>query len=632
MRFARHIWPAVLILLALAAWLILHFPHNSLWYDEALTTYVATDSWATLWRWCTQTDIQVPFHYVVLRGWTFLLGDSEFALRLLSAVCTLLAAAGVMAIGRRLAGRRLGYAAAVLFGTMPGVLWIAYEVRAYALALALYAWATVFLLQIIAEAERNLFRWKLLVGHALLMLAALYTHYTALAAFVAHVAIVVVIALICRSRSLLRALAITVTLVGVGFAPWLPILLARGAADRSYYSGAPITPDRAAEVMLGFKLLGRDSAPDAALPLILAYAVLIVLGAMLAVGTRRWRSALVGFMIAIWPVALVAALVYFKPKLAGRYAWPAWIGFDLLAALAVVILASRRRGVAVAALIAIAAMPWLSKERGDPPNSDFRGAFAYLCTRGDPHDVIALRDGTLFVVARYYGQRAPCKLANDPVYLPEALMTDVDHALTLPETQAVMKAIAALHAPNVWVVSWQGDVMDPQGLAYALLDGTGKHSVTARMFGDVRLDRYENPTPITGDPLEAASTLAITPVPGGPSLQAVRLLAPDVAHTGDTIVLQTWWRKGETLQPDLRVSAQITTLDGGWTYAQVDQPPAGWKYVDDRWQADIPALGRYELTIGPDVPPGKVAIRYVLYDAAGRWQPQIYTIGTITVG
>src|SRR5262245_12656718 len=105
---ASNAWFAVLVLLGLAAWLGLHFPHNSLWYDEALTTYVATDSWATLWRWCTQIDIQVPFHYVVLRGWTYLLGDSEFALRLLSALCTLLAAAGVMAIGRRLAGRRLG--------------------------------------------------------------------------------------------------------------------------------------------------------------------------------------------------------------------------------------------------------------------------------------------------------------------------------------------------------------------------------------------------------------------------------------------------------------------------------------------------------------------------------------------
>ena len=56
----RGLWLSVLILLALAAWFIIHWPHGSLWYDETLTAYVATDSWSTLWNWCTQVDIQVP--------------------------------------------------------------------------------------------------------------------------------------------------------------------------------------------------------------------------------------------------------------------------------------------------------------------------------------------------------------------------------------------------------------------------------------------------------------------------------------------------------------------------------------------------------------------------------------------
>jgi hypothetical protein len=89
-RNNRSLWFAVLILLGVVAWLTYHFPHNSLWYDEALTTYVATDSWQTLIRWCTQVDIQVPFHYVALRLWTDVVGDSEFTLRLLSALCVVL--------------------------------------------------------------------------------------------------------------------------------------------------------------------------------------------------------------------------------------------------------------------------------------------------------------------------------------------------------------------------------------------------------------------------------------------------------------------------------------------------------------------------------------------------------------
>src|SRR5688500_9646779 len=117
---SRQWWLAVVILLCITAWLMLHFPHNSLWYDEALTTWVATDSWETLFRWCTQVDIQVPLHYIVLRLWTFAAGNSEFSLRLLSALCVILSAAGLMAATRQAAkNHSAGYAAALILATLP---------------------------------------------------------------------------------------------------------------------------------------------------------------------------------------------------------------------------------------------------------------------------------------------------------------------------------------------------------------------------------------------------------------------------------------------------------------------------------------------------------------------------------
>src|SRR5258708_6705330 len=107
MTFRKSLWASIIALLIGLAWLVIHWPRGGFWYDEALTTYVATDSWATLWRWCTQVDIQVPFHYVVLRLWAALAGDSEFALRLLSALCILLAAAAMIAIGKSLVRDRV---------------------------------------------------------------------------------------------------------------------------------------------------------------------------------------------------------------------------------------------------------------------------------------------------------------------------------------------------------------------------------------------------------------------------------------------------------------------------------------------------------------------------------------------
>jgi hypothetical protein len=308
------------------------------------------------------------------------------------------------------------------------------------------------------------------------------------------------------------------------------------------------------------------------------------------------------------------------------------LGFDLLVGLVVATVGNVRWVLAPVGLIAVVLAPWLVAERGHPPDSDFRAAFAYICTQGEPNDVIALRDGTLFVTAQYYGRRAPCLTERYIVHLPAAPMTNVEHALTLPEAQAAFAEVAARRPPSVWVIAWQGDIMDPQALAYGLLDGTGRHTVIARMFGDVRLDRYEAPAPLLTDPVALAQPVNVTPLANGPTLQAIHLIAPEIARTGERIVVQAWWRRGSIPQPDLRVSAQITTTDGGWTYAQVDQPPSGWKYFDDRWEPDLPALGRYELPIGSDVPVGRVAVRLVLYDSAGRWPSVILPVGEITIG
>ncbi|MCE7947694.1 MAG: hypothetical protein DYG88_09730 [Chloroflexi bacterium CFX4] len=644
----RHIAVALAALLIVALGLILNFPHDSFWYDEALTTYVATDSWETLWRWCVEVDIQVPFHYVVLRLWAGVAGKSEFALRLLSAFAILLTAAAAINIGQRL-GRRLGVqggglglVCGVLITLSLGTLWVAYEVRAYAFALMLFTWATAFLLAALARP-----RWWCILGYAALMAAALYTHYTALAGFVAHGILALGAALVALRRFDWRAALspfAPLLLAALAFAPWLPIMLARGSADRSFYSGQ-IAPDLSLRVLAGFRVLGRQDDPEIALTLIGIYAVLLIVGVLsgLLLPTLR-RAVGIGLALSLPPIAITVLLLLINPKLTGRYFWTAWLGLDILAAITLVVAASalsRRETVrATLAMLAALALVWLpntTNARGGAPESDFRGAFAHLCAEGTPEDVILLRDGTLFVANEYYGKLLPCQTPRTVLGMPDALVPDVTRYLDLGTLQAKMLELAARRPPNVWVISWQADIMDPQALTFALLDATAIHSEVNRMFGDVRLDRFTNLDFALLEKLavEGATTQAdwfnITPTPDGATLLATRLFAPQPAHVGDTIVVQAWWRRGARLLPTLRASARLTTLDGGWLYAQVDQPPAGWKFWDDRWTDGVPAFGRYELVIGEDVPAGKHAVRYVLYTTDGAWQPITITLGEVEV-
>src|SRR5690242_11004683 len=97
-------WRFPLILLVLICWLCIQWPHQSLWYDEALTTWVASGPWDRMIQWCTQVDIQVPLHYIVLRGAMAAAGNSEFVLHLVSVFSVMLAVAGSIALVRRLLG------------------------------------------------------------------------------------------------------------------------------------------------------------------------------------------------------------------------------------------------------------------------------------------------------------------------------------------------------------------------------------------------------------------------------------------------------------------------------------------------------------------------------------------------
>ena len=660
-------------LLIVAAWFGLHWPHESLWYDEALSAWVASGPLDRLIHWCTQVDIQVPLHYIVLRGWMALLGESEFALHLLSAFCGLLAIAALFTLARRLT--RLTSVATIavfILAFSPGFLWVAFEVRAYALALALFAWASVFLVECLKPAPR---RWVLVV-YCVLALATLYTHYTALAALAAHVLIALWVIWTQRSGLLARRMIGIGLVIALGFAPWLPVLLSRGAADRSFYTGV-ILPDQTLSVLLSFKWLARDDfkwlTPDNALsplaPLVAGGSVVLVAG--LVAWLLRYRRAvfplIYALCITLVPAIMLAVIILLKPKLAGRYAWPSWIGLDLLLAMGLVALTSRptrrfdtfhgltpdpsplksggegsqnaareprgspslnsERGsggevIPLVLALVLLAIPWLTGQTGHPPESDFRGVFAYIRDHWQPGDLVLLRDGTLFPAAEYYHSPQPY------LGLPASDMTDATHILHAAEAAPILAAQNST-IRGVWIVSWQGNVMDPENVSAGLLETISRRELVQSAFGDVGLEYFALNAPLTTLAVPQFSVKPMLVVPGGPTLDSARMLNSDTISPGEPIIAQTWWWRGDPVQVDSRVSIRLVAQDGR-TLAQIDQPPAGWFYFPDHWPARTLILGRYELQAPPGTT-GPVTMKLVVYSAANNITPEEATIGTVQV-
>lgn len=120
-------------------------------------------------------DARLPSYYLLLDAWALLNGDSEFSLRLPSALMGMISLAGVYAIGRQCFNTKTGLIALLLFGTGGFYLYYAREVQLYSLYLALSTLMTWAYLRLWHRV--SIFR---VIIYVMVLIPLLFTHYTAL--------------------------------------------------------------------------------------------------------------------------------------------------------------------------------------------------------------------------------------------------------------------------------------------------------------------------------------------------------------------------------------------------------------------------------------------------------------------
>ncbi|MDN0194525.1 glycosyltransferase family 39 protein [Streptomyces sp. S.PNR 29] len=152
-----------------------------MWRDESVTYQVAHRSLGDLWALLGRIDAVHGLYYLLMHGVFALWDGGLVALRLPSVAATALAAAGVGAIGHRLAGARAGLSAGLVFAVLPVVQEFAQEGRSYALVCAGVTWATYAFLRALDTGRA---RWW--TAYALLLALACWLHEFAGLALLAH--------------------------------------------------------------------------------------------------------------------------------------------------------------------------------------------------------------------------------------------------------------------------------------------------------------------------------------------------------------------------------------------------------------------------------------------------------------
>jgi mannosyltransferase len=405
---------AVGLVVVIGALLRLHnLGTESLWCDEAASWTQAKDSLADLIK-RTAHDNYPPLHNLALFAAIKLFGDSEWSLRLPSAIFGVANIAALYWLGTMTVGRTAGLIGAVLLALSPFHVWYSQEARMYsllALAATLYA-ATSFHYLRAPSLPRG--AWVSLAG-----LALVYSHpYGALdwIAIAVAFAVFVLPAMSPPPRTMLVWAASNI-IVAAGFAPWALILAVRayGIAAGGFWIPAPTSP---------FVVNNLTTLASGRL-----FGGLILIGVVLGIVGRLRRDVA---MLCVWIVAPVAigfvASILSTPILLSRYVIGSLPPLLLLSAFGWTKYAAKdwRGAILLTAVVAIAGLALLRYTLHHDAKDDWRGVASFLDEREQPTDCVLVVPGYYVTPLNYYRRKSSCQWgALNPSDLPAEMPASV---------------------------------------------------------------------------------------------------------------------------------------------------------------------------------------------------------------
>jgi mannosyltransferase len=619
-RAASLLVPTLILLLA-AALRFYRLAGQSLWSDEGNSVALAQAGLAEIAA-RTALDIHPPLYYWLLHFWMRLFGQSEVAVRSLSAVVAVLLVAVIYKVGTRLFDRRAGLIAALIAAVSPFQVYYAQEARMYALLAllgALTVWATVEWMETCPSlpGEEG---WGKDLAWALLYIfsaaAGLYTQY-AFPVILAATNLTVLARLwqIRRQEPVAPRLAGWLVMQVIPLAlylPWLPV------AWRQLTTWPAPAPTDAGDALVTIWHTLVSGPISVKLPPFW-YLEIAMLGLLLLAWFRArvsFSKSLLVFLYVALPVILT--LIFFKPAYL-KFLLVASPGLCLLAAIAATKAHTDTRRAPIedwlagSGLILLAWWP-LTAYYTDPAvaRDDYRGMARTLEAVAGPEDAILLdAAGQQEVFGYYYHGTAA-------VY-PLPRQRPLDRQATVAELKTILA-----RSRRIYALYWATDESDPAGVIEGWLN---EHAFKATdvWVGNVRLVSYAVPLP-AGDLLPADIHLGehIT-------LTGYRLL-PERTTPGEVVQIQLRWTTDAPLAA--RYVAFVQALDAANHLAgQRDAEPAT---PSTAWTPGQPVLDRHGLLIEPGTPPGEYHIIAGLYDAAsGQRLPapagDFVELGTLSV-
>jgi hypothetical protein len=622
--------PGILILAVLLLAFILRFHQlgaQSLWHDEGNSYAQSIRSVGEIANHAAR-DIHPPGYYWLLGAWRLISGESEFALRALSAFAGVLTVALAYAIGKRLYNAWAGVLAALFVALNTFAIYYGQEARMYALLAMLVAAGMAALLALIACPT-----WTRALLLALINAAGLYTQY----AYPLFMLVQGVLALLWIVKNYLshhdasgRAGArpyktehnvgtrgstsdvliryiVTNLIALVLFLPWLPTTLTQ-IGNWQQTGGEVMPASDALQVIVTLLVFGMTVQT-----IVLAIPIMLGLFSLLNTdsGLSGWWRGLFAPLWVTIPVALFLALELARPQnfkmlLPAQAGAALWIAGGIAALWRLPVRArsprrqellkwvSRAASVTAALWIVLTLINLLPPLYADPAfqRSDYRAIATTITTLAHAGDAIILDAPNQAEVFTYYYR------GDLPVIgLPAGL--GGDDAATLDAVEALITDYDRL-----FVVFWGEDERDPLRIVETTLDGLTFEGAD-QWFGDVRLARYFMPQP-----------MAIREDSGAQFGDHITLenfaLNSTVFQAGEALQAQLVWSTDAPLDQRYKVFVQLLDENGALA-AQRDSEPGGGLALTTTWTPDQPVTDNHALILPDDLPSGDYTLIVGLY-------------------
>jgi mannosyltransferase len=638
---------ALLLILVLAAFLRFYrLDAQSLWADEGNSVSLSGRSLPYITAGAAH-DIHPPLYYYLLHFWMRVFGNSEFAVRALSALLGTALVYLTYLLGRHLANYWLGLIAAFLSAISPFQVYYSQETRMYILLAALTALSVYSFIGFLeAEASEtsnqkpvisNQYLWAGL--YIIATTLSLYTHYSFLIVIVMQNLLYAIwLAMSWRQGRVLGRAArwVVVQLAVVAlYWPWLPIAYrqASGWPSISQPYGLLFVVQEA------FRLfsLGPTAGAQYTSLLLLGFAAIFIAGTWPSIppslpgggrgrvnstptlplrggGSEQLQSLIPRLLVyllplfyCLFPVLMMYVLSLLRPAYRPKFFLVGCPAFCLILAQGIIRLSEvagskylvTRYLLPVTCLIfiAVASNNPLRNYYFDPQyaRDDYRGIAQYISALERKGDAILLNAPNQWEIFTYYYK------GDSPVY-PLPRSRPLDEVQTAEE----LTEIAAKH-DRIFAVLWAVDESDPGRFVEGWLVERAYKALDT-WYGGVRLAIYAVPT---APPREVQNPLNVK-LGEEIALLGYNLLAREV-EAGDILPLTLFW---QTLaQPTERYKVFVHLLDeAGHIVGQQDSEPGGGLNITTIWQPGETVADNYGVLIRPGTPPGEYRIEVGMYN------------------